>query len=239
MKEFFKKALIVTGLGAAATSVEGQVVGQKVLANTDKNTTEVKMNNENMASKGYDVGDRFISSNKTDISTSEVEKGTTVVLKENATSNKKIENIVESKGDVFDMLRRDWNDYVDWLEMKGLKGDEKLDRNGLGVEMITQYRIEHPETTVSNETVGNIQEEFAKYRTWVLDQIKQGKAAFAPGVTEETFMTNLSKSDHYAGQLTTMKKFPLAYLQLMKDNSLQSTKTVGYAKTENMFSKNK
>lgn len=237
MKEFFKKALIVTGIAGGVANPQESNAQQK--DNFIDRNVEMKIPNPALAAEGYNVGDRFIKSNKADIATSEVEKGTMVVLKENATSNKKIENIVESKGDVIDMLRRDWNDYVDWLEVKGLKGDEKLDRNGLGVEMITQYRIEHPETTVSNETVGRIQEEFAKYRAWVLDQIKQGKAAFAPGVTEETFMTNLSKSDHYAGQLTTMKKFPLEYLILMKDNSLQSTKTVGYSKTENTFLKDK
>lgn len=149
----------------------------------------------------------------------------------------KKENRVESKEDVTDTLRRDWNDYVDWLEMKGLKGDATLDRNGLGVEMIAQYRTEHPETTVSNETINLIQEEFSNYRAWALDQIKQGKAAFAPGVTAETFMINLSENDNYAGQLTTMKKFPLAYLQSMKDHSLQSKKTVGFAKAQKNFQK--
>ncbi|HEY0980377.1 MAG TPA: hypothetical protein VGE18_03140 [Candidatus Paceibacterota bacterium] len=172
------------------------------------------------------LGLSFGSASATEGSTKDDDKGN------------KIEKTTETKKVVTDQLREDWNDYVDWLEEKGLKGAATLDEGDLGLKMIEEYRAEHPETTVSNETVGQIQEEFAKYRTWALDQIKQGKAAFAPGVTEETFMKNLSDSDGYAGQLTTKKKFPAAYIQKTIGGATRTVKYAEFSKTDT-FAKNK
>lgn len=150
----------------------------------------------------------------------------------------KIEKTVETKESMTDQLRQDWNDYVDWLEKKGLKGDTSLDEGDLGLKMIEEYRSEHPETTVSNETVGRIQEEFENYKQWVVDQVKQGKAAFAPGVTEESFMKNLSDKDGYAGSLTTAKKFPAAYLQKTVGGATRTVKYAEFSKADT-FAKNK
>ncbi len=151
---------------------------------------------------------------------------------------KKTEKSVESKESITDQLRQDWNDYVDWLEKKGLKGDAKLDEGDLGLKMIDQYRAEHPETTVSNKTVQQVQEAFEDYKEWVVDQVKQGKAAFAPGVTEETFMKSLSDADGYAGSLTTAKKFPAAYLQTIVDGASRTVKYAEFSKADT-FIKNK
>lgn len=150
----------------------------------------------------------------------------------------KIEKHSETKESITDQLRQDWNDYVDWLEKKGLKGDVSLDEGDLGLKMIEEYRAEHPETTVSNETVKQVQEEFEDYKKWVVDQVKQGKAAFAPGVTEESFMKNLSDKDGYAGSLTTAKKFPAAYLQQTVGGATRTIKYAEFSKADT-FAKNK
>ena len=150
----------------------------------------------------------------------------------------KTEKTAEAKKVVTDQLRQDWNDYVDWLEKKGLKGNAKLDEGDLGLRMVEEYQAEHPGTTVSNETVGLVQEDHEEYRQWALDQIKQGKAAFAPGVTEETFMKNLSDADGYAGSLTTAKKFPAAYLQKTVAGATRTVKYAEFSKPDT-FAKNK
>lgn len=121
--------------------------------------------------------------------------------------------------------RQDWNDYVDWLDKKGLKGHPSLDHNEKGFQMIDQYRKENPGTTVSREMVTPIQQEFSKYRDYALGQIQKGGGAFAPGTNKDNFLRALSTVDGIPGQRTTSYKFPLGY---MKDMNTGEVKNKGF-----------
>lgn len=122
-------------------------------------------------------------------------------------------------------IRQAWNDYVDWLQTKGLKGNPALDHNDLSFKMIDQYRQEHPDTPISKDMITPIQQEFSNYRQYMLNQIKSGKGSFAKGVTADNFMPALSQVDGIAGQRTTSYKFPSGYMHDM-DNG--TTKNVGF-----------
>lgn len=126
-------------------------------------------------------------------------------------------------------LREDWNAYVKWLDKKGMKGKPELDKKELGFKMVEQYRKENPNTLVSKETIIPIQEEFKKYRQWSLDQIKQGKSEFAPGVTSENYMRALSIADGIPGQRTTSFSFPDSYLTTFDNGINLGTVNNGYA----------
>lgn len=125
-------------------------------------------------------------------------------------------------------LRKDWNDYVSFLESKGMKGKPELDKDGLGFKMIDEYRKVNPNTLVSKETIIPIQKEFQNYRNWSLDQIKQGKAKLAEGVTPENYMRALSIIDGIPGQRTTSFRFPESYLTTFNDGKNMGTVNHGF-----------
>ncbi len=125
--------------------------------------------------------------------------------------------------------RISWNQYVDFLESKGLKGHPSLDKDGLGNRMIEEYKKVNPNTTLSVDKIIPIQKEFQKYRDWSLGQIKEGKAAFGEGVNEDNYMKSLSQVDGLAGQRTTSFKFPTSYLKYLENNKLQKVENQGFA----------
>lgn len=112
-------------------------------------------------------------------------------------------------------VRSAWNQYVQFLDSKGLKGSPVLDHNDMGGKMIDEYRKENPDTPITREMVAPIQQEFAKYRQYMLDQIAQGKGQFGPGVNKDNFMRSLSVVDGVPGQRTTSFQFPQGYLNYM------------------------
>jgi hypothetical protein len=125
--------------------------------------------------------------------------------------------------------RKAWNDYVGWLDKRGLKGHPSLDHNELGFKMIDQYRKEHPDTPLTKDMVIPIQQEFSRYRTYAMNQIKANKGAYAPGVTDDSFMKQLSIVDGIPGQRTTSYSFPEQYLKTFENGKLVSTQDQGYA----------
>lgn len=136
----------------------------------------------------------------------------------------KTETGIKSIEQVNDQLRKDWNKYVDWLESINMKGNPALDKNDLGGAMVDRYKKEHPETSVSRETIDDIQQEFVKYRQWSLAEIKAGRASFAPGTNEDNFMRALSIVDGIPGQRTTSFKFPSTYLVTFENKGLNTNK---------------
>lgn len=129
-------------------------------------------------------------------------------------------------------VRQSWNNYVGWLKKKGMAGSPDLDKNDFGNVMLNQYLRENPDSFLKPEMVKPIQADFANYRQFALDQVKQGKASFAQGTDENNFMTSLSKLDSWPGSETTKHQFPSQYLQhLDEQGKLLSTQNKGFATT--------
>ena len=116
---------------------------------------------------------------------------------------------------VTNKTRSDWNDYINFLDKKGLKGSPTLDHNDLGGKMIDQYRKENPGTSISRDMVIPIQKDFSNYRDWSIKQIQAGKGGFAPGTNKDNFLKSLSVVDGLAGQRTTSFAYPSSYLHDM------------------------
>lgn len=119
---------------------------------------------------------------------------------------------------VTNKLRSDWNLYVNYLEKKGMKGHPDLDKNNLGNTMLAEYIKKNPSTSLTLDSVLPIQKEFSNYRKWSLDQIKQGKGAFALGANEDNYLRDLSITDSIPGQRTTSYRFPSEYLKTFETN---------------------
>lgn len=127
-------------------------------------------------------------------------------------------------------LRQDWNNYLDWLSKKGLKGDSSLDKGGYGFQVLEQYRKENPLTTLTKESIPVIQKEFGNYRNYVLGKIKAKDPSyqFAPGTDEKNFLKDLSIVDGVPGQRTTNFKFPDNYLKSFHNGVLSKVENKGF-----------
>ncbi|HWC57719.1 MAG TPA: hypothetical protein VG621_02105 [Candidatus Paceibacterota bacterium] len=136
----------------------------------------------------------------------------------------------ENSAELRQRLPQDWNDYLDWLDTLNLRGNEALDHNDLGGAMIDRYVREHPGTSLSRESVKDIQKFFVDYKNWVLDQIKNREGMFKSKEDEEHFLEGLSKVDNWAGSQTTRYKFPRSYLVTL-------TKTADYGKAAQEYLK--
>ena len=127
-------------------------------------------------------------------------------------------------------IRSEWNSFVDFLDKRGLRGNPQLDTGDLSQKMLNQYIRENPLTPLKPEMVKDIQADFANYRGYALNKIKQNKGVFAPGVTEENFMSELSKLDSWPGSRTTSHKFPMEYLQYLdSQGNTERTQNLGFA----------
>lgn len=136
----------------------------------------------------------------------------------------------KSKGDpkpapkIDNNVRQAWNDYVNWLDSKGLKGSPTLDHNDLGGQMIDEYRKENPNTPITRDMIVPIQKEFQNYRNWAINQIETGHGAYAPGTNKDNFLRALSIVDGIPGQRTTSFSFPSQYLNTFNNGQLVDTK---------------
>lgn len=167
----------------------------------------------------------------------------------NDSTKNKIEKISstskESREAVNSALRLEWNKYTKWVKAKGLKGDESLDHNGKGIELLKEYISETPGTILSLEVVDDIQREFVKYREFAIQQLRDQKAQLtykdpATGkmmsryVTADEnldfFMKDLSIVDKYPGSKTVSHDFPEAYLMTFENDKLIKTENQGFAK---------
>ena len=128
-------------------------------------------------------------------------------------------------------IRKAWNDYTLWLSKQGMRGKPELDKGGLGFLMIDKYRKENPNTPITKEIIPAIQKEFGNYRQYAINQIKQGKASFAPNTNEQNFMKDLSIVDGIPGQRTTSFSFPESYLTTFENQQNKGTVNQGFATT--------
>lgn len=134
--------------------------------------------------------------------------------------------------------RTAWNNYVEWLQKKGMAGKPELDKNDLGKQLLNQYMTEVPNSGLTKDNVVPIQKDFQNYRTWAINKgIPSGAIAFdtANGANPQNFMQNLSKIDGYPGSNTTLHQFPDAYLKSYNNGKLLSNTNLGYAKSDQHF----
>lgn len=134
---------------------------------------------------------------------------------------------VDNKG------REAWNNYVGWLQKKGVAGSPSLNSNGLGHQMLNQYMQENPNSGLTPDNVIPIQQDFQNYRQYNLNRVKQGTMQLAPGTTPDNFMSNISKVDGYPGSNTTSYQFSPQYMQSLDNNGKPVLQNTGLAAAHN------
>lgn len=136
-------------------------------------------------------------------------------------------------------LRSDWNDFTEYLEKKGYKGNPELDKWGLGYKLLDEYVKITPNTSLSREKLPLIRNEMVNYRKWVLDESKkplgQGKASLSKGVDDTNFMRHVIENEKtadpiYPGSRFTSTKFPSGYINSFIDKTLVETKKIPFVK---------
>jgi hypothetical protein len=140
-------------------------------------------------------------------------------------------------------VMQQWNNYVDWLDSKGMKGSPELDKGDKGFQMMEMYRKENPSFTLTKDDVGVIQQRLQDYRSFAIDSIKQGKMKINYGGkevfykdlspeqqkdVEQNYMGKIAKTgiDKFPGQFTTSTKFSSEFIS--KVNSREIEGRVGF-----------
>jgi hypothetical protein len=120
--------------------------------------------------------------------------------------------------------RKDWNDFVDFVESKGLKGSEKLDKgnDALARGLFQEYKGLHPETTLSYEIVPSVQYEMQKLR-----QSIQGFAERRNDPNAKNLMNFVSKVDGWFGSHTSQSKFPFMMENTFHNDNLMKSENLG------------
>jgi hypothetical protein len=104
--------------------------------------------------------------------------------------------------------KADWNAYVDYMESIKMRGNEALDKAGLGYNYFDEYIKNNPSTSLTRDKVFDIQSALLKHKEFIKQQIAKGIAAPPAGKTSEDIMSDLSRADWYPGSKTTKYKFP-------------------------------
>jgi len=133
-------------------------------------------------------------------------------------------------------LMNTWNSYIDWLDQKGMKGSEDLDKGDLGFKMVEQFNAEMKKqdanfTPITRQDVGKVQGLLKDYREYAKQQVYNDKAKIRFGDGQElmysqmnpqqkdefenTYFSSITKTqiDEKPGQFTTRVKFPSAFVQ--------------------------
>jgi|GEM_PF-4012221 len=135
-------------------------------------------------------------------------------------------------------IRADWNNFLSYLDKKGLRGKPDLDKGGAGYAMFDQYVKENPSTSLSREKLPVIRKELLNYRNWVLEQNKTPSKnnILAPGVTDNNFMRHVLENEktgdpNYPGSNLTTTPFPQVYLSHFMDDKKVAVTNEGFATT--------
>lgn len=120
--------------------------------------------------------------------------------------------------------RNDWNNFIDFVESKGLKGSEKLDKgsDALARSLFTEYKKLHPNTTINYESVPSFQYEMQK-----LKQQAQGFAKRRNDPNADKIMSFVSKVDGWFGKQTSQSKFPFMVENTYHNDALISSENLG------------
>lgn len=126
--------------------------------------------------------------------------------------------------------KRDWNKYVDYLDSIKMKGNEQLDKEGVGFKYLDDYIKKNPSTTLTKDKVYDIQAGLVQQKQYAQDQVKKGFAAPPQGGTAEDIMPGLSKLDSYPGSLTTKYKFTGGNLTSKAGDLLEKVEFADFSK---------
>jgi len=150
-------------------------------------------------------------------------------------------------------IKKDWNNFLTWMESKNVRGKQDLDKNDLGNIYFRQYIKENPGTSLSEEVIPIIRQEYVKDREKKAQDILSGKGSFKiEGVGEvsgekakpymDRFMPGIlkneaSKNPNYVGQFLTQTPFVGFEMEYYEDDKKVKTESEGFIPSKEWDSK--
>ena len=150
-------------------------------------------------------------------------------------------------------VKKDWNNFLTWMESKNVRGKQDLDKNDLGNIYFRQYIKENPGTSLSEEVIPIIRQEYVKDREKKAQDILSGKGSFKiEGVGEvsgekakpymDRFMPGIlkneaSKNPNYVGQFLTQTPFVGFEMEYYEDDKKVKTESEGFIPSKEWDSK--
>lgn len=83
--------------------------------------------------------------------------------------DKVVASMSDGNNGITNQQRGDYNDFVKHLQKRGVAGDERLDKNNLGSNMLTQYIKDNPKTSLTHESILPLQHDLANSRQWSIE----------------------------------------------------------------------
>lgn len=139
--------------------------------------------------------------------------------------------------------KRDWNDFLLWLDKKGIKGNPKLDKGDLGNKYFNEYLSTHKDTSLNKDIIPLIRKSYTNLRDYNIQQILAGKSTYqgksGAGTDTTDFMKHIvlneqSKDPNYVGQHLTRTYFPATEFKQYEDGKLQSVEKTPTASKEDV-----
>lgn len=130
--------------------------------------------------------------------------------------------------------RQDWNDYLSYLDKKGIRGNPSLDKGGLGYNLFDSYVKDNPQTSLNRSLLPSIRKDMLNYRQWALDEQRkpmlQRAVTLGDGVNNNNFMRHVIDNEktadpNYTGSQFTSTPFPLSYMNTFMNNKLINSET--------------
>jgi len=147
-------------------------------------------------------------------------------------------------------IKEDWNDFLGWLEKKGVKGKPELDKGELGNIYFKQYIKEHPQTSLSEKVIPIVRSEYKNLQGAEWKKIQENKAMLQSSVGyvsgkdaekyKEEHMRHITLNEastypNYVGQHLTQTFFPGTKGEVAtKQGEMKSTKILTPGFIENV-----
>lgn len=108
--------------------------------------------------------------------------------------------------------RKNWNQFLDYLDQKKVGGSKDLDARdkGLGMKLLQQYNKEHPDAAVSQDFIPTVQYEsylMRRQNSFPGLTAEQGKYAFAK-MGDKWANHPISPQDNWLGSYTSKQYYP-------------------------------
>lgn len=111
-------------------------------------------------------------------------------------------------------VRKDWNDFLDYLDKKGVGGKTDLDKRdqSLGLNYLSQYRKENPKTSITPEIIPQIQyDQYLLRKGDSYPGLNAEQLKYVRGGLNPAYMARpVSDVDGWLGSATTKQYYPTA-----------------------------
>jgi len=110
--------------------------------------------------------------------------------------------------------RKDWNDFLDYLEKEGIGGKTDLDKRdqALGLKYLQKYRAMNPKTMVTPDMIPSVQyEQYMLRKGDSFPGLKPEELAYIRKGLNPAFLNKpVSPVDSWLGSLTSRQYYPTA-----------------------------